>query len=101
MWTLCQIRASPGKRHCFLPFVEPSQAGAPSAEQAESGPGATRVGSRLEQAFARWGEAALSPASLGFGPATPMQPGAPSAAQADSGPDPTLVGSRPDPGFTR
>ena len=45
------------------------------------------------------GEAAPSPASLGFIPATPMQPSAPLAAHAESGSDPTRVGALPDPRF--
>ena len=74
IWAPCQNRASPGRRHCSLPCVAqplPSQPGAPSAEQAESGSGA-----HSEQDFGRWGEAAPSPESLGFCPATPLQPGA-------------------------
>ena len=44
-----------------------------------------RTGPRAAPGFARWGGAAPSHASLGFGPATPLPPGAPSAAQAASG----------------
>ena len=57
------------------------------------------MGSRPDPDLARRGEAAPSPASLGFGLAAPLQPGAPSAAQAESGPGPARVGSRPDPYF--
>ena len=50
----------------------------------------TRVGSRPDPGFARWGEAAPSHASLGFGPATPLQSSAPSNTQAESGQDPNI-----------
>ena len=83
---------------CLMMLPPP---GVPSAAQAESGPDPTRESSRPDAGFARSGKAATSPASIGFGPATPLPPGAPLDAQAASGPDPTGVSSRPDRGFAR
>ena len=64
-----------------------------------AGPHTSGLPAGTNQGFVRWEEASPSPASLGFGPATPMPPGAPLTAQAESGQDPTRVSSRPDPGF--
>ena len=105
-WAPCPTLDLPGGKRLLPPlhcsasaWRRPCRQTTPSATKAESGPGATRVGSRPDPGFARWGEA--SPEPLGFSHETPLPPGAPSAAQAESGLDPTRACSRPDPGFAR